>query len=200
MKCVPRIPKLAEGKQLLTVLKTYYKKLWICREYCNRFGIKRFNQRPDLRYCAFHDFEEVTFNIKLPEGCTESNFSVKINIPKPIGINSNMSPAKSNSKGTSIDRANTLVMKSLDTSGSAFALQQIVELGDINSGKSKWEDYNETTLEASGLHVHLKSGNLKEGNNEDLRNNKKRKKMGKRSRTYYQRLYAKRSSPSYRVL
>ena len=86
-----------------------------------------------------------------------------------------MSPAKSNSKGTSIDRANTLVMKSLDTSSSAFALQKIVELGDINSGKSKWEDYNETTLEASGLHVHLKSGNLKEGNNKDLNNNKKRK-------------------------
>ena len=27
LKCVPRIPKLAEGKQSLTVLKTYYKKI-----------------------------------------------------------------------------------------------------------------------------------------------------------------------------
>ena len=29
LKCVPRIPKLAEGKQSLAVLKIYYKKLWI---------------------------------------------------------------------------------------------------------------------------------------------------------------------------
>ena len=43
LKCVPRIPKLSEGKQSLKVLKTYYKKLWIRREYCDRFGIKRFN-------------------------------------------------------------------------------------------------------------------------------------------------------------
>ena len=90
-------------------------------------------------------------------------------------------------------------MKSLDTSSSAFALQQIVELGDINCGKSKWEEYNKTILEASGLYIHLKSGNVKEGNDEDLSNNKKRI-MRKRSRSHYQRLFAKRSSPSYMVL
>ena len=66
LKCVPRIPKLAEGKQSLAVLKTYYRKLWIRREYCDRFGINRFNQRPDLRYRGFHEFEEVATNIELP--------------------------------------------------------------------------------------------------------------------------------------
>ena len=159
LKCVPRIPKLPEGKLSLTVMKTYHKKLWIRREYCDRFGLKRFNQRPDLRYCNNHEFEMVTANIKLPKECIESSFSVKINVPKPIGVGSNLSPAKVYSKGNAIDRANNLVIKSLDKSSSAFPLQQMVELADIDRGKSKWDDYNKSVLENSGLNVHMKDGN-----------------------------------------
>ena len=181
MNCVPGIPKLPEGNPSDTVLKTYYKKLWIRREYCDRFGLKRFNQIPNLRYCGSHEFENVTAHIKLLEECLESGFSVKINIPKPIGITSCIFPAKASSKGNATDRAKTIVMKSLDKSSNALELQYMVELTYLSCGKSKWYDYNRVILEANGLDVHMKceNDNDNKGDNTDLDNGKKRKRWEK---------------------
>jgi hypothetical protein len=90
-------------------------------------------------------------------------------VPKPIGPISSRSPAIGKSKGTGWDRYYTRVMNSLATESDGRALQQLVEMTELSSGTSRLTDYNSTTLEASGLHVHLGDENLNPRDNAQLR-------------------------------
>jgi hypothetical protein len=60
-------------------------------------------------------------------------------------------------------------MNSLAAESDARALQQCVEMTELESGRSRMTDYNATTLEASGLHVHFGDANLNPRDNAQLR-------------------------------
>ena len=51
----------------------------------------------------------------------------------------------------------------------------MVELADLNCGKLKWDDYNKSTLEASGIDTHMKYENDNDNKRDhtDLINGKK---------------------------
>jgi hypothetical protein len=85
---------------------------------------------------------------------------LKLEVPKPIGPKRSRSPPTGKSKGTARDRYNTRVMNSLAFESDARALQQFVEMAELECGGSRMTDYNYTTLEASGLNVHLGDANL----------------------------------------
>jgi hypothetical protein len=107
--------------------------------------------------------------IKYPNGDLKSSVAVTTEVPKAIGSKRSRSPAIGESKGTGWDRYNPRVMNSLATESDARALQQCVEMTELESGRSRMTDYNATTLEASGLHVHLGDENLNPRDNAQLR-------------------------------
>ena len=90
------------------------KKIIICCEFCNRFGMKRLNQSSDLRYCSHHKFE--TKKIKIPKIIPQKksndllSFSFDVCVSLPIRFSSFGFPTR---KGSKCIRSNCVVTRIL---------------------------------------------------------------------------------------
>jgi hypothetical protein len=88
------------------------------------------------------------------------NISIAFQAPLPTGIKGFHQPAKSVSKGNATDRATTRILLE---SSELNALQQRLEMEDVEQGVQSLQEINPLVRKAAGLHVH--DGDLQEKEN-----------------------------------
>ena len=81
--------------------------------------------------------------------------------PKPIGIKSISSQAKTLSKGNAFDRATTRLLKHFQAESAELTNVQILEMNDIERGEQSHLDINPTVRKSAGLDVHFQSSSMK---------------------------------------
>ena len=136
---LPPVPKTKpNNSECMEKHYTYYKKLHYRREYLDRCGLKRNDERRDLRICSSHEYEDLRKYISFVWKGKVHKDKIVINIPKAFTENSIMSTMNSTNtinKGIGRDRAVARTLsnfnKNEETQGCndswAMVCQQIME-------------------------------------------------------------------------
>jgi len=136
-------------------------KIFMRREVLDRLGLGRsYNGTVDLRYCLCHKTESGTFKVKtqIRNRCGRVVSTINENIeltglPIPSGRKAAGQPAETASKGLG-GQCRVLNILCDTKCENTMALQQSVEITDIENGRQVIEDIPSLIRLASGLHVH----------------------------------------------